>query len=622
MAHFALIVDPDSPRRARFLASVRERLSEWPHLVMEQREFKDLAILWVAFPLAPQSWFATDDAAGFILGDAVRDDGRRLSSADLFVSHAEHLRPLPVCDGFYMLARYDAGHHLRMSVDPLGLFPLYYTATPPSLIATSSLHLGATAGSCVPEVDRAGLAGILLTNGLVGERTLIRGWSRLAPGCELRWQPGDTGSVEQTYQLPFHGNFSSLAFDDARQLVDERFAEAVRRHRPPQGSTTVLLSGGLDSRLLAGYLTAHGSADSATIWGRDSDFEYRAAASVARELQLPLVPELREPSDAEYVQAARTAAVWEQLSGGLSAMETIVAAPTLGKTARYCWGGYVGDITLGGTGLQSSWDTARQQPTFEEFLANTNDWGVPRQDLGMLLGGPDGAELVHGLCEQIRREWDRGNEPLTHRAVRMRLHYRVRCHISAVLHRLSMHSWPLLPFIDRKLLDAVFNVNSPFVHDRQLEHALLASRFPDLTRVALDTNSFRFEPTRYHSVPRQWPWQRAIASLRRSARTWYWQRWRGLEPRRYHRYFNPDGAYWIATRQSAEPLRPNLAHWLDPGMLERHWPAPEVKLDCSNPFSGGGALRLLIGLAFWSSGPQSPKSQVPSPKSQAPNTKH
>ena len=28
MAHFALIVDPDSPRRARFLASVRERLSE------------------------------------------------------------------------------------------------------------------------------------------------------------------------------------------------------------------------------------------------------------------------------------------------------------------------------------------------------------------------------------------------------------------------------------------------------------------------------------------------------------------------------------------------------------------------------------------------------------------
>ena len=182
MAHFALIVDPDSPRRARFLASVRERLSEWPHLVMEQREFKDLAILWVAFPLAPQSWFATDDAAGFILGDAVRDDGRRLSSADLFVSHAEHLRPLPVCDGFYMLARYDAGHHLRMSVDPLGLFPLYYTAKPPSLIATSSLHLGATAGSCVPEVDRAGLAGILLTNGLVGERTLIRGWSRLAPG--------------------------------------------------------------------------------------------------------------------------------------------------------------------------------------------------------------------------------------------------------------------------------------------------------------------------------------------------------------------------------------------------------------------------------------------------------
>jgi asparagine synthase (glutamine-hydrolysing) len=609
MAHFALIVDPDSQRRARFLASVRERLSEWPHLVIEQRESKDLAILWATFPLAPQSWFSTDEAAGFILGDAIRDDGRRLAAADLLPPNAERLLPLPVCDGFFMLARYDAGHQMRLSVDPLGLFPLYYTATPHSLIATSSVHLGVAGADRAPELDRAGLAGILLTNGLVGERTLMRGWSRLAPGCELQWQPGETGRVEPTYRLPIHGHYTALAFDDARQLINERLSEAVRCHRPPQGTSTLLLSGGLDSRLLAGYLTAHEIADSATVWGRDSDFECRAAASVARQLQLPLVSELREPSDAEYVQAARTAAVWEHLSGGLSALETIVAAPTLGQTARYCWGGYVGDITLGGTGLQVSWDAARQQPTFEHFLANTNDWGVPFQDLGILLGDPDGTDLVHEQCEQMRREWERGNEPLSHRAVRMRLHYRVRCHISAVLHRLSMHSWPLLPFIDRKLLDAVFNVNSQFVHDRQLEHALLASRFPDLTRVALDTNSFRFEPTRNPSALRQQPWQRAISSLRRSTRTWYWQRWRGLEPRRYHRYFNPDGAYWIATRQSAEPLRSNLAHWLDPGMLERHWPPPEVKLHCSNPFSGGGALRLLIGLAFCSSGPQAPNTK-------------
>ena len=110
-------------------------------------------------------------------------------------------------------------------------------------------------------------------------------------------------------------------------------------------------------------------------------------------------------------------------------------------------------------------------------------------------------------------------------AVRMRLHYRVRCHISAVLHRLSMHSWPLLPLIDRKLLDAVFNVNSQFVHDRQFEYALLDLRFPELTRFALDTNSFRFEPTRYHSAPRPWPWQRAKAvHLRRSAGCRYGQR--------------------------------------------------------------------------------------------------
>ena len=44
-------------------------------------------------------------AAGFILGDAIRDDGRRLAAADLLPAPAEHLMPLPVCDGFFLLAQ-------------------------------------------------------------------------------------------------------------------------------------------------------------------------------------------------------------------------------------------------------------------------------------------------------------------------------------------------------------------------------------------------------------------------------------------------------------------------------------------------------------------------------------
>ena len=189
----------------------------------------------------------------------------------------------------------------------------------------------------------------------------------------------------------------------------------------------------------------------------------------------------------------------------------------------------------------------------------------------------------------------------------MRLHLRVRCHIGAVLHRLSMHSWPLLPFIDRHLLDAVFNVNPQYVHDRQLEHALLAARFPNLARIAQDTNSFRFEPMKYTTRQPSSVWWHGISSLRRSARAWYWKRWRGIEPRRYHRFFDPDGRYWAAVRRVAEPLRPTLVSWLDPNMLERHWPRPDVKLNCANPFSDGGAMRLLIGLAFWIAGRETPR---------------
>ena len=197
MAHFALVVDPDPNRRRRILEAVRLRLTAWPHLRIEQREVGDLAVVWATFPQAPQSWLSTTDTAGFVLGDAIQDDGCRLAAADLSTPGIDDSGRLPVCDGFYLLARYGARRDLRMSVDPLGLFPLYFRATPETVMATSSVHLVALRTSQSVEIDRFGLAAILSTNGLIGEGTLLQGWRRLEPGCELHWQPRGDGATNR-----------------------------------------------------------------------------------------------------------------------------------------------------------------------------------------------------------------------------------------------------------------------------------------------------------------------------------------------------------------------------------------------------------------------------------------
>jgi asparagine synthase (glutamine-hydrolysing) len=144
--------------------------------------------------------------------------------------------------GMFALALWDEGRaRLVLARDRFGIKPLYLAELPDGLVFASELApllaLGASA-----EPDPEALADYLVLGYVPGERTGIAGARKLAPAHCLIHEDGRTR--EQAYWRAG----PHLVTDC---YLEERLAEAVRLHLRSDVPLAVLLSGGLDSSLIA-----------------------------------------------------------------------------------------------------------------------------------------------------------------------------------------------------------------------------------------------------------------------------------------------------------------------------------------------------------------------------------
>src|SRR5262249_10080713 len=134
-----------------------------------------------------------------------------------------------------------------------------------------------------PKLSVPGLVGILLTMHLAGGQTLWEGVRRLSAGSVLHWQPSRGASEIAGQALAL----SEAHFAEPYEAHYARFDSLLRQAicRECQGRPAgLMLSGGLDSRLLAGYMDEAVGACEALTMGEASDLEMQIAGKVTREL--------------------------------------------------------------------------------------------------------------------------------------------------------------------------------------------------------------------------------------------------------------------------------------------------------------------------------------------------
>ncbi len=596
MANFVAIVDPAAERRRAFIHAVNERIALLPALTTGQMDLGAFAVTWAAGDRAPVTSFRDTEAVAVVWGDAMVDDDQhsqdgaasvRIDARRLGIlwAPARSSTP-PAFDGFHAALRYDTSHGLTVGGDVFGLFPLYYAAGADVTVVASSPELIAL-HPCFPAVlDREGLVGLLLVHACLGGRTLHRAVRRLQPGCALRSTEGRTVEVPNFRIAPSPSGFSS-SFAEQVERLHGAYAAALARHAPPEVPMGVLLSGGRDSRMWCGYLGGQTHGMHALTLGRMHDYEALCAQKVARALHLQhrivALPEACRPADAE-LQAG-----WEHLGTGFSNVHMWSALEPLRALPPRFLTGY----------LRESLDFAPPSPIFADLFASTYNRGFSVPQLRRLLH-PSWHGVLDERLSEMHDTYERSSDEVSERPWRFQLAHYARTHPGGVPWRLSFASWPVLPILDRALLNVIASVPLSKLASRRAQDAILRKYFPSLARLPLDRNQHDTEPLLPGRL-RHWLNPMIVAARERRARVALRMgRDRSEAERRYYyRVYDIDGPGWRAVREMADPYRERLADHFDMGELGRWLPAPSVTMSLSDPIQDAFRPKLLLGLMLW-----------------------
>ncbi|MFB6294949.1 MAG: asparagine synthase-related protein, partial [Candidatus Nanohaloarchaea archaeon] len=219
---------------------------------MEQTDVGDATLFSTREPAVENGVAAC--FSGFLY-DTERDEEAANRVVSLYLEKG--LAFLDDVDGRFTTAIYDTDSNvLHLCADRKGCQTLYYGETDAGgvtfgthLTPLLQLHGGA-------QVDREGVAAYLKSWPVFysGDRSLVDKIARVPPAHRLRWQDGTT-RTERYWNVRF-GSYREVSDDTAADRLEALLRESIVERLPPDGSEpSLLLSGGLDSSLLAAMLT-------------------------------------------------------------------------------------------------------------------------------------------------------------------------------------------------------------------------------------------------------------------------------------------------------------------------------------------------------------------------------
>ena len=595
MANFVLVVDPDLQRREAFFQEAAMRIEPVPGLTCGAVSSGNFKAIWSAGPRAPISSLSDDQGAVFLIGDAMVDDGSRIEARRLRSVWKDLDSEIAPFDGYHAAVVYDATQGLLAGADLIGMFPFYWWAGNGVLLAGSSPELFRLHSAFTPSIDREGLVAILLTMHSVDGRTLFDGVHRLKAGRVLRFRSGVGAEEREQYRLPISDRYQDLPFTAQVELLHESLVDSTRRHVPFDEPCALSLSGGRDSRLLAGLLGRQHDSVSAITFGKPDDMEMNCAVSVARasefeQQSLPLEMDENGESGARHAR-------WLQCTTGFNSLLHWGSASLLHEIPARIVTGYGMDSIVGGSHLTWAYDKSNRSMSFDNFFTSINAYGFPEKVLVRLIRGNDADDLVEHGKATIRRIYESYSDVESQRAWCFDLHHRQRFHVGNTPWLLSYGSWPVQPASDRSVLEVAGGLPMSATADRRAQDEMIRRFYPRLAELPLDRNGFNTEPL----SPRL---RHQLGNFVRNnvgplASRLEQRRRKSGERRFYYRLFDFNGPGWRAIRRLAEPHRDKLAELLDRATLDECLPPPDTELRVKDGIIGFSAPKTLVGLMLW-----------------------
>lgn len=277
----------------QFVIKIGNSASRFDGLASEMTEQVDEEDLKVRLATSPQTetLYAYDKDArilvfidGYIVSDMASNVGQIIES---YCASPE--RTLDIPGGIYNLIVINLNQAtVDVYNDGMGLFPFYFFYQEHTLVLTNSLFLLKQVHKL--EVSSQGFGETYTLGWTIGEKTVFRQLFRTLPGTHYHFSIRDHIEITKSR---LSENWSNITSDNAQDVMSKLhfyWQQAVERYAhsfaPPYG---LMLSGGLDSRLVLGELMKHGEIIACT-HGNPESGEYKIASQVAQSCGAEWLP--------------------------------------------------------------------------------------------------------------------------------------------------------------------------------------------------------------------------------------------------------------------------------------------------------------------------------------------
>ncbi len=407
---------------------------------------------------------------------------------------ARHHLHLTSFSGDYVLVIWDPDNQaLSLVSDSSGSIALYYAAQRGGLLWGTSLRDFASDPSFSVVPSPEGLVSFLQLGHAVGTSTLVEGVNALGPREWLIFERGQ-----------LHRSARPLPFTTARwhvplaRLVDEFYetlSGAVGRRLSTSQLVALLLSGGLDSRLLVGLLAGRVRLMTLT-YGRWSLRESQLARRIARAVG---TSNRLIPYRSDFLTTHGPAFV-ESVDGQLNVAHAywMRLAERIPKDATAVGGFFLGALSGGGAGRYLG-EARDYRGVIDSFLHHYSSHHWTADELAGLVR-PKFNSLVRSYVRRTLADAVSGYEYPFQAALAVALDTRESRLISCVLQVYRQRTSVIVPGTEGALLDFVCSLPPLALNGQYLYREVFRRQFRRLARVAYANDGLPVQPNLLEEV--------------------------------------------------------------------------------------------------------------------------
>jgi len=390
-------------------------------------------------------------------------------------------------DGAFVAAIWDQrSRKLTITNDRLGLFPLYYGQVGGDLIFASGVRALLADSGLSRATDPVAIAQFLTFDHALDDRTLLSG-ARLLPQAVVLTFSDHQLQMRQYWRPHYPEVFELRTQNELQEKLMSDLRRAVRRQAPGDIPAALLLSGGLDSRVLLALMKAEYDVPSlhTFTWGIPGCDEARIANELAAKTGTRHhFFELKR----DYL--LRTAENAVRITDGNGNLINLHALATLEEEVQYSkiiYKGFLGDAMMGFALQPPFWadydpDTAQKVHLSIHDMQGVFYYG--REGLDELLTESMAREVGNAVFDSYREGLLRsGSKQLacqrlyfdfTQRVPRMTLNG-----VEVVRSRAAVR----LPFADRDLVDFSCTVPPGYHYQRALMRNAFIQAYPEYAKI-------------------------------------------------------------------------------------------------------------------------------------------